>query len=276
MSSNKVSIVITCYNDHKYLTTALDNANAQNWDEKEIILVDDGSNTITKKLIEKHISKIDILITQENLGVSAARNRGIEKASGTYILVWDCDDYFERDFISKALKKIDNKKTEIVTCYSRWFASHLKNEKIFKPRGGDLYDALFHNVAMGSALFKKKSWEKVNGYDENMILGFEDWEFYIRLLKDGGHVSVIPEVLFNYRNTLDSRNDKANLRKYDILDYIYLKHADLYKENFTQFVKNCLSEQRKKEKYKHQISKSSEYKIGRFILKPFRLLGILE
>lgn len=59
---------------------------------------------------------------------------------------------------------------------------------------------------MGSSMFRKKDWILAAGYDENMQKGYEDWEFYIRILKNGGTAKVIPEVLFNYRNKPNSRN----------------------------------------------------------------------
>lgn len=274
--NNRVSIIIPCYNDFQHLPTALDYANNQTFDEKEIIVIDDGSNAITKKVIQQNISKIDILITQENKGVSAARNNGISKATGRYILTLDSDDYFENGFIPKAIKYFEDNEIIIVSCYAKWFNSQSKNDKIFKPRGGYLKDILFHNVAMGSAMFRKIDWQNVGGYDEKMLLGFEDWEFYIRLLQDGGKAEIIPEVLFNYRNKHGSRNEKANQRKYEILEYIYIKHARLYKQNFSLFVKNSLLAQRRAEEYKKSISKSLEYKIGKYLLKPFRLAGLIK
>ena len=251
-------------------------AHGQDYKEKEIILVDDGSNAVTKKVIKETRSVVDKLITQENLGVSAARNNGIKRATGDYILVWDSDDYFEKDFVSKAVKELKKKDVVIVTCYSRWFAEQSKNETIFEPRGGDINDALYHNVAMGSSLFRKNDWEKVGGYDENMRLGYEDWEFYIRLLKDGGKVRVLPEVLFHYRNSPGSRNKKANLKKFELLEYIYLKHQELYKEHFPLFIKNCLLSLKNSEAFKEQVMDSPDYRIGKKILKPFRVFGFFK
>jgi hypothetical protein len=125
-------------------------------------------------------------------------------------------------------------------------------------------------------IFRKKDFDLVGGYDVNMQKGFEDWEFYIRLLKSGGHASIIPEVLFNYRNKQNSRNEKANLKKYDILEYIYNKHADLYKEHFSLFIHEWLKSNRRSEAFKQQVMDSLDYKIGNKILKPFRSLGLFK
>ena len=98
----------------------------------------------------------------------------------------------------------------------------------------------------------------------------------MRLLKYGGKAEVIPEILFNYRNKKNSRNKKANLAKYGILEYIYIKHADIYKEHFDFFIHKWLESNRKSEAFKQQVMDSLDYKIGHKLLKPFRLMGLFK
>ncbi|AVR43839.1 glycosyl transferase family 2 [Christiangramia fulva] len=274
-SKEKVSIIIPCYNDHLYIVRAVESAVAQTWPVKEIILIDDGSNEQTKIKLRSLKKKIDKLISQANEGVSAARNRGIEAASGEYILVLDSDDYFEPDFCKMALDAFrQDEEIKLVTCYSNWFDE--KSSKLFRPLGGKVKDALFKNIAMGSSMFRKRNWEEVGGYDEKMLKGFEDWEFYIRLLKSGGQAYVIQKVLFNYRNKANSRNKKANMEKYAIKEYIYNKHADLYKEHFSFFIHEWLKTDKKREAFKQQVMNSLDYKVGNKILKPLRLIGLFK
>ena len=97
----KVSIIIACYNDPN-VVTAVKSAYAQTFHDKEIIVVDDGSKEEIKKLLKSLDQFIDVLVTQENKGQSIARNRGIKKATGQYILNLDSDDYFEDSFCEKA------------------------------------------------------------------------------------------------------------------------------------------------------------------------------
>ncbi len=275
MTKNKISIIISCYNDHDYIEKAVQSAWDQTYENKEIIVVDDGSNEETKAVLKKLESKLDLLITQKNKGVSAARNAGIEVATGEYILVLDSDDYFEPEFCKKAIKIFINKPdTKIVTCYSNWFNE--KARKIFKPEGGTIKDILISNVAMGSSMFRKHDWQSVGGYDYKMVRGYEDWEFYLRLLKSDGKAEVIPEVLFNYRNKKNSRNKNANIVKYDILEFIYNKHANIYKEHFDFFIHEWLKSIKKSEAFKQQVMDSLDYKIGHKLLKPFRLMGFFK
>lgn len=272
---NLISIIIPCYNDANYIEQSIQSALDQTYVNKEIIVVDDGSNEKTKAVLKRLESKIDFLITQENKGVSAARNRGIEAAKGEFILVLDSDDFFEVTFCEKATKVfLKNPEIKIVTCYSKWFDS--RAYVTFKPEGGKIKDILISNVAMGSSMLRKKDWQLVGGYDEKMMGGYEDWEFYLRLLKSGGKVEVIPEILFNYRNKKNSRNKKANMAKYDILGYIYAKHEVLYKEYFSYFISEWLDSVKKSEAFKQQVMESFDYKLGNKLLKPLRFLGFLK
>ena len=273
--NNKISIIIPCYNDHLYIGQAVDSALEQTWAEKEVIVIDDGSDEQTKAKLKLLQPKIDLLISQENQGVSVARNNGIKSATGEYILILDSDDYFEPKFSKKAIDKFrEGTEIKIVTCYSNWFNE--RNNKIFKPSGGAVEKILLNNVAMGSSMFRKRDWEEAGRYDEKMLKGYEDWEFYIRLLKSGGYAVVIPEVLFNYRNKENSRNKKANIANYDIREYIYNKHAELYKEHFSLFIHEWLKSNKKSEAFKQQVMDSTDYKLGNKILKPFRALGMFK
>lgn len=273
MLKPKISIIIPCYNDSKYISKSIESAFNQTYVNKEIIVVDDGSDLLTKQELSKLSSKINLLITQKNKGVSAARNMGILKAKGDFILTLDSDDYFEPEFCKKAINEfIIDSEIAIVTCHTNWFKS-IQDSEVYIPGGGKLDDILLGNVAMGSTMFRKISWEKVGGYDIKMINGFEDWEFYIRVLEDGGKIKVIPEVLFNYRKRSVSRSTNAANYKYELQEYIYLKHSNLYQHNIKQFIQHLFNNlkvlERKDNSYK------LEKRIGRSVLKPLRKMKLL-
>jgi glycosyltransferase involved in cell wall biosynthesis len=275
MQQEKISIVIACYNDHEYIKQAVISALNQTYENKEIIVVDDGSNSKTKAVIKDLEPNLDFIITQDNRGVSVARNIGIEAATGKFILILDSDDFFEPTFCEKAIQVFQsNSSIKIVTCYANWFSSS-GNPLKFKPEGGSLKNFLINNAAL-SVIFKRSDFLSAGGYDEEMVRGYEDWELYIRLLKSGGRAEVIPEYLFNYRNKNNSRNKKANRKKHQILEYIYIKHADIYKEHFDFFIHEWLKSIRKSEAFKQQVMDSIDYKIGNKLLKPFRIIGLLK
>ena len=272
MESKLISIIIPCYNDVKYIEQSVNSALNQTYAYKEVIVIDDGSNLKTKEVLKKLEPQLTKLITQENQGQSTARNVGIRAAKGVYILVLDSDDFFEETFCEKAITLIENSTDEkLVSCYTNLLFDD-GTSTCYKPIGGALKDFLFSNSAMGSVLFKKQDWEKVGGYDEDMREGFEDWEFYIRLLATGGKAAIVDEYLFNYRKRTNSTSSRANASKLELLEYIYLKHSNLYKNNFELFVKHVFWKVQKEEKEALKHLERIEYKIGFNLLKPYRFV----
>lgn len=268
-----VSIIIPCYNDGDFIEHAVQSILDQTYSNKEIIVIDDGSNPETKKVLNKLEHKIDLLITQENNGPSVARNNGITAAKGEYILTLDADDYFEPTFIQKAVKILNNfPKVGLVTCHSHTF----NGEKIVGEiisRGGEAKDLLLRNGALASSLFRKISWHDVNGYDEKMLQGYEDWDFNISIAKAGWNIFVIEEHLFHYRLKERSRNSTANLSyKYDLLTYIYLKHKDVFFINYDENILNLFSKIKKLEMEKRKIKNTFTYEFGNGILWPLKFI----
>ncbi len=267
-----VSIIIPCYNDAQYIEQSVNSALNQSYPNKEVILVDDGSNEETKAVLKKLAPRITKLITQENQGQSAARNVGIKEVKGDYILVLDSDDFIEPTFSEKAIAVFENKKNiKLVSCYVNRFNDD-KNKAVYKSTGGDFKGFLLNNQISGGCLFLKSDFERINGYDELMRKGFEDWEFYIRLLKDGGIAYVIPEPLFNYRLRNDSTTSKANKIKYELLQYIYFKHKELYTANYELFILHLLGRIEREENEKLKNLNRIEYEVGFNILRPFRFI----
>lgn len=269
-----ISIIIPCYNDWQYVEQAVDSALNQTYSNKEVIIVDDGSNNKTKEILKRIEPKITKLITQENQGQSTARNVGIQAAKGEYILVLDSDDFFEPSFCEKAILSLGNPEIKLATSFVKRFNDFYCCD--FYPNGGDLKDFLICNqAAAGSVMFRKQDCITAGGYDETMRFGFEDWEFYIRLLKNGGTAFVIPEFLFNYRAKENSTTTIANKIKYKLLYFIYEKHKDLYVLYFEDFVSHLLNQIEREEKEKFKNLERIEYKIGKIILKPFRFFKSL-
>lgn len=102
----KISIIIPVYNVELYLRTAIDSALNQTYENKEIILVDDGSTDQSGKICDKYAEQYDCItvIHQENGGLSAARNTGIANSKGDYIAFLDSDDeYGECDMLQKCM-----------------------------------------------------------------------------------------------------------------------------------------------------------------------------
>ena len=108
----KFSIIMPAYNSEKYIAETLDCLLSQNEKDIEIVVVNDGSTDSTQQIVESYAEKFPqiVLVNQENAGVSAARNNGIEKANGEYIIFIDSDDLISNDslkWLYPALKSTD-------------------------------------------------------------------------------------------------------------------------------------------------------------------------
>lgn len=266
-----LSIIIPCYNDAKYVEQSVWSALNQTYANKEVIVIDDGSDAETKAVLKKLEPKITKLITQENQGQSIARNNGIRVAKGEYILNLDSDDFFEPDFCLKAVNKFqEDESIKIVTCLARRF-SQKQTIDIFTPSGGTIDNFLFANSALGSSMFKRIDWELCGGYEEKFpILGFEDWEFYIQILKHGGYAYVINEILFNYQIRENSTTDRIRDLKLDKFKHIIFKHKEMYKDNFDNLIDNLIIRIKREEFEKVKNTKRIDFVIGKTLLKPFR------
>ena len=271
---NNVSVVIPCFNDSEFVEQAIDSILSQTYKCHEIIVVDDGSNIETKNVLKTIASKITKLISQENQGQSTARNVGIRESKGEYVLVLDSDDYFESTFVEKAVLALQQSNVKIVACYIIRYCNKIKIDE-YHHQGGDLSVLILNNQATGSVMFRKEDFTKVGGYDEAMRKGFEDWEFYIRVLKNGGSFYVIPEPLFNYNMRVDSTTSRANLVKYELLHYIYIKHSDIYQFYYDVFIKFILLKIKREEQEKIKNTQRLEFKIGTIVLKPIRWIKSL-
>ncbi|WP_300438556.1 glycosyltransferase family A protein [Christiangramia sp.] len=268
-----VSIIIPCYNDGRYIEQAIQSILDQTYSNREIIVIDDGSNNETKNILKDLDQKIDLLITQENQGTSAARNIGISYAKGKFILPLDSDDYFEPDFIEKSVNILEkDSRVGLVTCHAHIIKDDNITGEIISV-GGQAKDMLIRNGVLANSLFRKKVWEDVSGYDEKMVQGYEDWDFNISITQKGWQVYVIDEFLFNYRLKKKSRNTFANFsHKYDLLTYINLKHQDTFVNNYSENIQNLFSQMEKIEKEKIRIENSLSNRLGMVILKPIRLI----
>lgn len=114
----KVSVIVPVYNMEKYLKKCLDSLVNQTLDGIEIIIVNDGSTDNSQKIIEEYSKKHKNIKSffQKNHGQAAARNFGLEKASGKYISYVDSDDYVEINMFERLYDEIEANKFDIVIC----------------------------------------------------------------------------------------------------------------------------------------------------------------
>lgn len=232
-----ISVVIPCYNQAKYLDECLQSVIIQDYEYWECIIVNDGSNDNTEQIAKQWQNKDSRFkyVFKDNGGLSSARNKGIEKAIGKFILPLDADDKIGKKYLKLAIAEFKKKPNlKVVYCKAKKFDKE-NGQLSLKPFS--LQDLAKENMIFCSGLYRKQDWEKVGGYDLNMIHGLEDWEFWISMLKNGGEVSCLDEVLFYYRIKEESMLKSLDDVKYKAsCEYINIKHADFYVKEFGSFI----------------------------------------
>lgn len=126
-----ISIVIPVYNTEKYLPECLSSIVSQDFDDYEVILVDDGSSDASPKICDDYCQKYNnfYVIHKQNEGLVAARQDGTKIASGRYISPVDSDDFVSNDFFITLKKYIDKYKPDII-CFTGYQYKNKKKQKI--------------------------------------------------------------------------------------------------------------------------------------------------
>lgn len=184
-----VSVVIPVYNSEKTIIPVLQSVIDQDYRPMEIILVDDGSTDNSKNLINEFIESYPkeqiacTCISQENQGVSVARNNGMKKAKGEYIALLDSDDVWKENKISLQIEAFqENKNIDLLATnrngekFSSFFG--VRFNKVTKISAKLL---LYKNFLLTpTVLFKRKIIDEVGYFNETMSFS-EDWEYFLRI-----------------------------------------------------------------------------------------------
>jgi len=230
----KLSIVIPLYNLEKYIKTMLQSLNGQSDKNFEIILINDGSTDNTYNVTLEILSEMDIdykIITIENRGVSVARNIGLSKATGKYVLFIDGDDYVSSNLVETILKHVDKQDDTDIICWgfnlvnenkSTIINYYKKYSSTFTYMSG--YEALMNIISYkkmriwtGSAAYRREFlYDKNISYTEGCPNG-EDQEFTYKCLGRANKVLFINDILSYYLQRKNSISNSYNIRRFEAL-----------------------------------------------------------
>ena len=129
MKQPKVSIIIPIYNVENYLEECLNSAIMQNYENKEIIAINDGSTDSSLCILNKikHVHPELIIVSTTNQGQSSARNTGLDRATGEYIIFLDSDDWIQPSTLKLCIKTITDQQVDIVMFSANAFAHEFPN-----------------------------------------------------------------------------------------------------------------------------------------------------
>jgi len=231
MTPGLISVIVPCFNQGIYLKETIQSALASTYRPIEILLINDGSTDNSLELaqeLETQHPEVRVL-DQANGGVTKARNTGIAAALGEYILPVDGDDLIAATYIEQGLSILSSRpEVKVVYCQAEKFTETTRKPWKLKPFS--LQQLAKDNMIFVSALFRKADAVAEGGFSEDMQLGREDWEFWIKLLKNGGEVVQLPLVGFFYRLTPNSKRKKTGgtAFKKARIAYLNAKHADFF------------------------------------------------
>jgi glycosyltransferase involved in cell wall biosynthesis len=185
-SSGQVSVVIPTYNRSGVLSDAIDTVLAQTYDPIEIIVVDDGSTDGTSDVLEQYSDCIRDHQFDKNRGANAARNKGIDLATGEFIGFLDTDDRWDREKISRqvtAFRKAGSQCGLVHTAIERRDTKGNFVDRRMPPNAQNPSKRLLLGNYVGTfscILVRKDVFEAVGVLDESLP-SWQDWEFYLRV-----------------------------------------------------------------------------------------------
>lgn len=231
-------VIIPCFNASEYVVETLDSVANQTYKNIEVIAIDDGSTDDTLDILygyQKNMPTLTV-ISQPNTYCVIARQNAIAHAKGGYLVCLDSDDKLHPNYIEKCVNLAQKDDLDIIYADAQYFDAIDKKWDLPEFK---LPDFLHCNCIYITAMIKKSTFDKVGGFDINLT-HFEDWDLFISIIKNGGRVGKINEVLFFYRqrknnssitNLADDEKLSSNVLK------IYLKHYDFYMKNNIYFHK---------------------------------------
>lgn len=227
-----ISIIIPTYNRSKTLPEAIKSVVEQAMGSWELIIIDDGSSDETIHQIQEYLSNDSIkYFFQNNRGVSAARNRGIEESKGDYLIFLDSDDSFLPGLFSR-LNSLELTNYDLVFWQvKKIFPNHTEIWKAKKLE--KIYNNMTATFLAGSVCYKKSIFKQSGQFDEELQFG-ENYELGMRISQIDGLKNQFLEEIFLVQNVKQIRENSIPSKKIHSLKHLLQKHHNLYlKDSFS-------------------------------------------
>ena len=252
-------MIVPVYQVEKYIAQCIESVLNQTFKDFELILIDDGSKDQSGSICDLYAAKDDriLVIHTENRGAAAARNVGLDHASGRYITFLDGDDYLDEHMIARMYEEIEHSEYDMVVCdflnllpdEEDNFIVHLQEETV---NGRNVLEHLKNERNYGlwtivwNKIYKREVLENLRFPDGKY---FEDEFFSNQLYLFSNQIHVIPDVLCYHRVLASSTMNTQKIENYlDLLDALQ-ERLDIY--------------------FKYDYSEDEIYKVLIFLLDPF-------
>jgi glycosyltransferase involved in cell wall biosynthesis len=228
----RVSVVVRCYRQARYLPEAVASVVAQTFEDWEIVVLDDGSPDDTPQvaaaLAARHPDRAIRHVRQENAGPPRALNAGVAAARAELVLPLDADDQLHPTFLEKTVAALERDPaasvafTDVVL-----FGAVCSGWRM----GPFTVDALKdRNRLCVTSLFRRGLWVEAGGFRPEMDLGYEDWDFWVTCAERGARAVHVRQPLFFYRmhDAVGSTNAIAIRHHEQLVAAVVLRHPAVY------------------------------------------------
>ena len=231
MESEKVSVIIPCYNYQDYIVKAVNSVIHQTYQQVEIIIINDGSTDnsleVIKEIINSHPDKEIKLIDKKNEGISAARNDGVRIATGKYIVYLDSDDWLDRDFVEVMVREAEKSGSDVVMSGNRKVMLENGREKVVETVSFANDQKTILRFSIWAKIYKKEYLESI---EAEFAVGkeYEDNPYSMKVMFSTDRIRTIDYVGYNNRkheNSLTTKKIENEVLPYDdfrkVIHYIY-------------------------------------------------------
>ena len=225
----KISIIVPVYNVESYIEQCLDSIRKQTYSNLEVILIDDGSVDASASVCQRYVGEDSRfqLICQKNKGASAARNRGLDQATGEYIGFVDSYDWIEPDMYERLLKIAQKEEADIVCCAFRYIKKEetidCADDSYHIFHGKEMLESYISgsngclmSPAVWNRLFRRELFEGIRFTEGRM---FEDKEISCRTLARIKKGVYFNHAFYNYRDNKNSVSNSAITENY-VSDFV--------------------------------------------------------
>ncbi len=226
MNTPKISIVTVALNSEKYIRKTIESVINQTYENKELIIIDGNSTDKTTEIVERYDEYIDYWVSEPDGGIADAMNKGIERATGDYILFLNSDDYLISDdalsYVSEAI--------------SNSYSIYLFGVKFLFEDGRYRYSSkrnlgFLTNFKMGSChqgqVISRELINELGGFDTSLKISF-DYDLILRMYRKGQKSTSDDKVISVMRQGgISSRRDWVGLKdRYDEEKIIHFRNCD--------------------------------------------------
>jgi glycosyltransferase involved in cell wall biosynthesis len=215
----RLSVLLSYYNLEQYLSEAIQSIRDQTFSDFELLLLDDGSTDASPTIAKQHAaadSRIRIVRSETNTGISANLNRGLRQSSADWIALMDGDDISHPERFERQISYLANNTDLICVGCFPLMIDELRNPigvlDIYREHHEDIEQLLLQGHGWAflppSAIIRRDIALQIGGYREDLVTAM-DLDFFLRVC-ESGRIANVPDVLYEYRLRTKSVTHAAN------------------------------------------------------------------